>query len=360
LPLSPAVRLTGGNDARLLVDGNAEPAISQALEGARSVINIAMFSWLDSGSGHRIAEILKRKARQGVEVNIQLDQVGSLLVPGTSSSRMVHELEAAGVHVVRSNHFALTGAQYVDHRKIYVIDGNTAFVGGMNLSKTYDGWHDVMVRVQGPAAAMAGVEFLRRWRRLGGSISARQSVTLGDRQAQLGAMHVGFSVNDPRTGMELTQTYLNMIAHAQHRLWVESPWLGDEKFAKALADAARRGVDVRVVLPAKKTKSGIPVVGLLSESFFPMLRAAGVKIYTQQRMTHTKLLLADDVATVGSMNLSNRSSSHDHEFNVVVNSPDFATSVERLIVDDISHSNDETHASETPLLSLARMLHIQY
>lgn len=326
---------TYGNSVRLLVDAPSTfPVIYGALNNAKSVINISMFSLLPDGTGAQLAEVLKRKARQGVEVNVQVDTVGSYQIWGTRYYKFIKDLESAGVHVSRNDFGSPWDNEHVDHRKLYVIDGKTAFIGGMNLGERYDGWHDVMVELQGPAVAQAAARFVNQWTAGGGTISGRQAQALKPPRGKLTFSSVAVIENLPGQSLDLTAYYLRSIQTAKKRVWISTPYLGDERFATALAAAAKRGVDVRVYTTSQGAKVIVPGMTLLSRSFYPELLKAGVKVFEEPRMAHAKVMLVDDAASVGSMNLTRTSAEVDRELNIATATPQFVRDVENMFRSD--------------------------
>jgi CDP-diacylglycerol--glycerol-3-phosphate 3-phosphatidyltransferase/cardiolipin synthase len=382
----------GGNNIRLLVDERrALPQLLDCIHGAQHVVDVDMFSWMDSGSGTQVAQALMERARAGVEVNVEVDDVGSFQYPYSSSRDLMNDMAEAGVHLIR-NPYEPGGNHPMDHRKLYVIDGNTAFIGGMNLARKYDVWHDVMVKVQGPVVAQASTAFVNAWRAHGGAVSDQQQRLLDAPPAATAAAaaagtgggsgaHVGVDAgadhdtggasahivsNMPGVDMQATADFLDHVAGAKRRVWVESPWIGDERFATALEDAARRGVDVRLLVTGLKATNAAPAVGYASRSFYPDLTAAGVKVFEQQNMSHGKVLLADDYVTVGSMNMSHCSEVSEAELNIGVDHDPYTTAaVERLFEHDRHTSVPVDPASlhtklDKALWPLRHVLHVQY
>lgn len=342
-PPPPRLEWAGGNHAKLLVDyATVTPAVLQSIEGARNVVDVTLFSLMPTGSGKELGDALARKARQGVEVNLVLDFFGGMQVPGTPAWRYVRKLRAAGVNVIVTRPWSLDrAARNVDHRKAIVIDGRTAFIGGMNFSRWFDSWHDVMVQLDGPAAARAGHVFVQRWRELQGTVTERHSraLSLGAsaplRDARTSAALI---VNVPDDNdMAVTQYYRHRIATAKRRIWLTTPFIGDGAIVRELAAAARRGVDVRVSTSGGALL-GVPLIPSFTRTFFRELLDAGAKVYEVDVVTHAKMLVTDDEATVGSFNASRRSAHHLHELNVVVRDPSFVKQVTSVFERDFGRA----------------------
>jgi cardiolipin synthase len=343
----------------------ALPRLIDAIRGARLVVNVSLYGWLDSGSGATLLEAVEQKAREGVEVNVMVDGRGSMYAPMLSGSRVVARLRAAGANVVVNDSLVPLVDGPVDHGKSYSIDGRTGFLGGMNLSKTYDGWNDAMVTLDQAASVDVGRDFLERWVERGGSVSAinqRLYLDPANRPAP-GSMRI--LANHPGQQAPITDAYLGAIAAAKQRIWVETPFLGSQAMVDALIAAARRGVDVRLLTNGLKTNDAVPGANLLGAGFYAELMRAGVKVYQQEQMTHSKILLADDTATIGSFNLTTRSAGRHFEISAQSASGSLVRSVSAMFDAHMGAGYLVTDAdlrrpSQRLLTFLRRSLHLQY
>jgi cardiolipin synthase len=361
-PVATKPQYSPGSDVHMYVDEpNAFPVIENAIRGARSVVDVQMFSLLPNGSGLQLGKLLEQKARQGVEVNLEVDDVGSEQIPDTAQYRFINELKAAGVHVLRNEHGDPFDTSHVDHRKLYVIDGKTAFTGGMNVGARYDPWHDVMVQLSGPVVHQAQQLFTNHWKADGGQLSAAQQAELASTPAPAGSANVAVVENQPGTDLANTQLYLDLINSAKQRLWISTPYFGDTQLVDAAAAAAKRGVDVRIVTTSPGAPSLIPGMTDLSRSYYQELVDAGVKIYEEPRMNHAKVLLSDDHVSVGSMNMTHASAIHDYELNVETTEPALRAQVEGFFQQDFGSTHqvtrqdaDKNHTNTW----LARLQHI--
>ena len=291
----------------LLNSSVALPRLLDAVRGAKLVVNISMYGWLDSGSGAELARAVEQKAREGVEVNVMLDGRGSMVGPFLRGTKLVASMRAAGVNVIVNDSLIPLVDGPVDHCKLYSIDGRTGFLGGMNLSKTYDTWNDAMVTLDRSGAINAGRDFLARWVARGGKVSAINDRLIVRPATEPAPDGTRILANHPGSSAPITDAYYAAIATARHRIWVETPFLGSQALVDALKAAALRGVDVRLVTNGLRTNDAVPGANLLAAGFYAELMRAGVKVYQQAQMTHSKIMLADDVATVGSFNLTTRS-----------------------------------------------------
>lgn len=351
---------TAGNRVRLLVDERAVvPRLVAAIRSARHQIDVHMFIWEPSGAGRIIAEELKRAARRGVRISVQIDQVGSLQVPGTRHTQLFADLERAGIRVQLNRRIRFPGGMNaVDHSKSMVIDGRLAFAGGMNLSGKFSAWHDVMVEMEGPAAARLAALQVSRWVDEGGSISPaqRRSIERGVRPAADAYSAVAVLANVPDGRLDATDHFFAVVAGARRRVWVQTPFLTEPRVVEALVAAARRGIDVRVAVSGDDSALIAKPLQKLSTLHFNDLVDAGVKVYEQPGMSHAKVWLVDDVATVGSMNLSRRATRYDHELSVVVRGGALPSQLEAMFRRDFRRSDPVTaaEAHEHPLLARIR------
>jgi len=344
----------------------ALPRLVAAVRDAQHVIDISMYGWMDSGSGAELARAVIDRARAGVEVNIMLDGRGSMVGPGLPGAKLVAKLRAAGVHVIVNDSLLPVIGKPVDHCKVYSIDGERGFLGGMNLSKTYDTWGDAMTTLDRAGAIAAGRDFLARWVERGGHVSdANERLVLHPVDEPAPTQGQQILANHPGTSAPIRDAYLGAFATAQHRIWVQSPFLGDRAMVDALMGAARRGVDVRLFTNGPSTGKAVPGINLLGAGFYDELTNAGVKVYQQAQMTHSKVLLADDAAIVGSFNLTTRSSGKHHEISMRSTAPSLVTAVTGMFDAALGTAHlvtaGDLRAPGQRLLTLVQqLLHLQY
>ena len=257
-----------GNEGRLLIDGPAtHRAMFEAIGRARDHINLQTYILEAEGPGERLAELLIRKRRQGVTVNVLYDSVGSMKTP----KEFFERLRAAGIAVCEFNPVnplksPPRGWQINnrDHRKILVVDGRVAFTGGINISGVYsagsfgsrrtapsrdEGWRDTHVATRGPIVASFQRVFLDAWERQHCEESAQAAYF--PRTAERGDWTMQLVTGDPEAGGSQTYVALHAaMAQAERRIWLTYGYfVPDEATIAALKDAAGRGVDVRLVLP---------------------------------------------------------------------------------------------------------------
>ncbi|TAK83646.1 MAG: cardiolipin synthase B [Betaproteobacteria bacterium] len=353
-PASLTSPLTQGNEARILVDGPAtHAAMRAAIARARDHVNLESYIVDDSPVGERLAELLKKKAAQGVKVNLLYDSVGSIKTPREFFER----LRKAGIAVCEFNPVKREPAKLNnrDHRKILVVDGRVAFTGGVNISETYasgsararsqpgkerdrkDGWRDTHVQVEGPVVAQLQRLSLDAWalQDCGPAPEARYFPPLERRGDK--AMRVVRT--DPDSGKsEMYAVLLDQIGKARSRVWLTMGYfVPDPRTKEALMQAARRGVDVRLVLPGF-SDFWAPVYA--GRSHYEDLLGAGVRIYEwHEALMHAKTAVIDSAwSSVGSTNLDWRSFVHNYEDNLVVQDAGFARQMEQRFREDVAAS----------------------
>ncbi|RMH18062.1 MAG: cardiolipin synthase B [Gemmatimonadetes bacterium] len=313
----------------------------EAIEGARSFIHFENYILRDDRVGRRFREALVERARAGVEVRVLYDWVGCWATP----RRFWRPFREAGVEVRAFNRPSLRdpyGVLQRDHRKLVVVDGCTAFVGGFCIGDEWAGggqappWRDTGVAICGPAAAAATRAFERAWAEMGTGTEAPLACEPLP-EGPGGTVPVWLIEGEPgRT--RVLRTLALIAAHARHRLWITDPYfVAPRLLSEALAEAARHGVDVRVLVPAN---NNWPLVGSLSRSGYRFLLEAGVRLFEWQGpMIHAKTSVADGVwSRVGSSNLNSASLLGNWEIDVGVWDAPFARQLEGLFLADLASS----------------------
>lgn len=309
---------------------------------AQSHIHLITYIFTDDALGRLVADALIDKAREGVEVRVIYDDVGSW----ETSNRFFERLRGAGVDVVSFMPVrfpAFTGkVNYRNHRKIAVIDGRVGFIGGMNIADRYvrgtewGSWRDTHFRVEGSGAAGLQVSFLSDW-----SATTKQHITGADYFPQ-SERHTDNILQIVPSGpfgqwRALLQADSYAVSNARRRIWIQTPYyLPSDVLNTALQVAALAGVDVRLMLPAR---SDSKIVDLASHSYLDDMMKAGVKIlFYKPGFLHSKLLIIDDMLTViGSANMDFRSFEHNFEINAFVYDPEFTARMDAVFRDDASH-----------------------
>jgi cardiolipin synthase len=343
----PLLAPVGGSTVKLLTDeGEVLPNMLAAVQGAKQQVDLTMFSLMDSGAGKQMVDSLIDRAKNGVGVRVTVDQVGSGVLPIVGGGKdMVARMRDAGIDVAVNDRLVGAKMQSVDHRKLLVVDGTTAFTGGMNLSKKFGKWHDVMVRIDGPAAARFGAHFVDRWTDMagapkGGAASVPQP--RGTTAVDDAGHGVALLANHPGEEHQASEQLLLNLQQANQRAYILTPTLSDPRVVAALKDAAQRGVDTRVAVSGPEGWIGTRALGLIGSTFYRELVDAGVKVYEQPGMSHAKVSLVDGIASVGSLNMTRRAMLWDHELMMASDNKPFVGQIEHLFSHDFGVSNEVT------------------
>lgn len=350
--VNPDNPLVLGNKLTLLQDGPATyKAMFAAIRSATDHINLETYIFEDGDIGEEFASLLLAKQGQGVQVNIIYDAVGSLKTPRSFFER----LKAGGIHVVEFNPInPLKGNKKQwslnnrDHRKLLIVDGRMAFLGGINISEAYSsgsspsmksdkgqetGWRDTHLQIQGPVVADFQKLFMETWTKQNGpALGDKKYFSTLSKQGDEIVRAVGSTSDASYSKMYLT--LMSALEHAERSIYLTNAYfVPDPQLLTALNSAAQRGVDVQFILPAK-TDSW--VVFHAGRSHYSDLLDAGVKIYERQgAILHSKTATIDGVwSTIGSTNLDWRSFLHNDELNAVVLGADFAQQMEAMFVKD--------------------------
>jgi cardiolipin synthase len=345
--------LVAGNKATLLHDGPATfRSMFDAIAGARDHVNVEFFIIDDEGIGKEFADLLIRKRLEGVAVHLIYDSVGSL----DASSGYFERLKQAGIEVVEYNPLNPVKAgtdwspNHRDHRKVLIVDGRIGFTGGINVSVTYgdrntkfskkDGsvWRDTQVRIEGPVVAELQKLFIEQWTRAGGAALGEgryfpKVKPAGDELVRI------LGTNADENGASFMAALVSALRTAEKTIHITQAYFAppDEEL-EALKDAARRGVDVQLVLPQKSDQ---PKVVFAGRTRYQELLDAGVKIFERRDvMLHAKTAVIDGVwSTVGSANHDYRSVLWNDEVVAIVLGTRFGEALEKKFVDDVTLSN---------------------
>jgi len=354
--------LTSGNKVTLLIDGPATyAAMFKAMENARDHINIETFIIEDDETGREFSDLWLKKQAEGVQVNLLYDSKGSFYTPAAFFQR----LRDAGVQVVDFNPVNPLKARrswsmaHPDHRKILIVDGKTVFTGGVNISSVYSSspsgrsrrpgvkqgekapipWRDTDVQIEGPVVAEFQKLFFETWdQQKGPKLYGRYYFP--DLKA-VGTSLVRAVGSSPGQANRLTFImYVSAITFAEQSLHLTNAYfVPDDETVKALGDAARRGVDVKLLLPGSTDTTLTLSAG---RYYFSELLKSGVKIYERRNvMLHAKTMVIDGVwSTVGSTNMDFWSFSSNDEVNAVILNKEFAEEMERMFAGDLAKSHE--------------------
>lgn len=335
-----------GNRARLLIDGvQFFPVMFHAIAQARRFVALEMYL-IESGQvATRMIDTLVAAAQRGVTVSALLDHYGSLALSEPDRER----LRAGGVQLRYFNPLRFAqwrGSFYRDHRKLLVVDGAVAYVGGAGVTDEFDtvrgsiAWRETMAEIRGPVVADWCTLFATSWRTAGGAefihdISAQDAA--GPQRARVVR-------NQARESWEINRSLLNQIRGAQTVVWLATayflpPW----KLRRALRAAARAGVDVRLLLPGPV--SDHPGVRHAGRRHYGGLLRHKVRIFEyQQRFMHQKLVICDGWVSIGSSNMDRWGARWNLEANQEIDDRGFAEETRAVLQADIMQSEEVTYA----------------
>lgn len=337
----------GGNEVEVYVRGeDAFTAMRQAVCAARREILLESYIYKDDATGHAFLEDLAAAAARGVRVKVLADALGSI----ATRREFWCEMERRGIEsrLFHPLFKQLWYQPFRDHRKILVVDGEVAFTGGMNIGEEYGSafgilsqpgkaWRDTHLRVAGPTAWEMAVVFSESWLRAEGS--PLELEPLDAQQAEAPGSRILVLDSRPKRGQAESAAALAAIVGAARRtVWITNAyfapgWAG----VRILNRAARRGVDVRLLLPGV---TDVPIVRHAGHGYFSRLLRHGVRIFEYQpSILHAKALVADGyVSVVGSTNLDFRSFLFNAESDLLVLCDKTARRLEEAFATDLENA----------------------
>lgn len=350
--------LTTGNRVTLLQDGPATyQAMLAAIVSAQDHIHMETYILEEDEVGARFAQALMDKQRKGIQVHLIRDSVGTL---GTSAA-FFQRLMDSGIKVLEFNPVnpAMARKEWLlnqrNHRKLLIVDGRIAFLGGINISSVYSSgsfslasrvrppgeatWRDTDLQLQGPVVAELQKLFLATWSaQKGEALQPLNYFPPPQVEGRQVVRAIGSSPEEPYS--LIYATLLSAIGSAESSVHLTNAYfVPDPQLLAALIAAARRGVDVKLILPSQTDSWLVFHAG--RAHYEPLLRA-GVKIYERQGVIlHSKTVLVDGVwSTVGSTNLDWRSFLHNHELNAVVLGAEFGAQLQTMFNKDLAASDE--------------------
>ena len=348
------VPLVVGNKVTLLKNaGETYEAMLTAIHGAHNNINLEMYIISDGQIGHMIADALIERAHHGVKVNLMYDGLGSLHTPAS----FFDNLRSNGIAVVEFNplspfeakHWSFQKLTHRNHRKLLIIDGRTAFTGGINISEVYASglrgsaqstpqayWRDTDIEVDGPAVAEFQKLFIGDWYREGGTpLEPHQYLP---RVPAEGRQIVRVIGSVPQEFPLIYVDLISAVVNSETNVYITDAYFApDYQMRRALRDAARRGVDVRLLLPSLSDE---PFIVSAQRSHYRGLLKAGVKVYEWNgKMLHAKTASIDGVwSTVGTSNLDWWSIARDNEVNAIILGHRFGEEMDLMFKNDLEDS----------------------
>ena len=354
--------LSKGNKAILLRDGpSTYAAMFKAIENAKHHINLETYIFEDDETGKQFTTLLIEKRKQGLQVNIIYDSVGSL----NTGKEFFDECKKVGIRVVEFNPVNPLNVKkswslnHRDHRKILVVDGAIAFTGGINISEVYSSgssggsksrpgnasrlpreqWRDTQIQIEGPVVREFQKIFLETWKHQHGDLLEEGAYFPEIKEK--GSELVRAIASSPEMPLNpMYATFISAITRAQETAYITNAYFApDPHTLAAITDAARRGVDVKLILP-NVTDSWL--VFYAGHYHYTELLEAGVKIYERRdALLHAKTAVIDGVwSTVGSTNLDWRSVVFNNEINAVILGTNFADEMEAMFQQDLIRSTE--------------------
>lgn len=344
--LSP---LTTGNKARLLINGeNKFPEVIRAMKSAKDHIHLEYYIYENDNIGNQIKDVLIEKAREGVKVRLIYDDFGSSSI----RKKLVNELRENGIEAYPFNRIRLllfaNRANYRNHRKIIVIDGETGFTGGINISDRYinDGnlknemfWRDTHIRIDGPGVFILQHIFLCDW-----NFCSDQKVEAEERYFNMspvagGNIRIQIAASGPDSpNSTIMLSMLKGITLAKKEILITTPYfIPGGSIIDGIVMAALGGVKVKLLVPGITDSR---IVNAAARTYYEELLNAGVEIYLYRKgFVHAKTMVIDSsVSIVGTANLNHRSFNLDFEVNAHIYDRHFSEKLRGVFYDDIKES----------------------
>jgi cardiolipin synthase len=340
---------TESNAIEVLQNGDEYfPAMLEAIRTAKKTINFEAYIVYSDEVGRAFCEALSERARAGIEVRVLLDGVGSGWSLNNSDVRMMEHAGCKFTYYHPTHSWRVDRTNRRSHRRVLVVDGRIGFTGGVGFAKHWSGhaqdtqhWRDVQLRVRGPLVAKLQSAFQEHWAKtsgeeLSGADQFPGLTAAGNIKAQIVSSH-SFSI----APIPLVQAVA--FAAANKRIWITNAYCtptSDQ--VELLTKAARRGVDVRILVPGQNNDQ--PLTKSAGRGAYGKLLEGGVKIFEYEpTMIHIKSIVADtQFSMIGSSNLDARSAEINEELDVIVYDRDFGRHMEETFTRDLSQSREYT------------------
>jgi cardiolipin synthase len=342
---------TSNNKVQMLKDGKTTfDSIFTALEAARSYIHMQYYIFEEGDLADRLLALFDRKVRQGVVVRLIYDGIGSYSL----SRSYIRKLQAAGVEVYSFLPFRfgrfLTGLNYRNHRKIIVVDGETGFTGGINVSDKYlkgdtelGMWHDMHLELAGPSVKYLDYVFAHDWFLVSEKKISQEPHSETDNADTVPKLvQVVYSGPD-NVFPNIEQLYFSIISRANEYVYITNPYIiPSQEILKALQVASLGGVDVRLMI---SRKSDSRLVKWSVQSYFEPLLKSGVRIFLfPDGFLHSKIMVSDnDICSIGTANIDVRSFEHNYEVNAIVYDKDFSIALRDDFTGEIGRCKELTY-----------------
>jgi cardiolipin synthase len=334
---------TENNYVRLLASGEETfRTIFDTVNNAQDIICIEFYIFKDDSTGKRLADLLMKKARQGVKVYVLYDHFGSL----TTSGNFWSEMREAGINLRASRPFKWSAPRryvYRNHKKLLIIDGQKAFTGGFNIADEYGGyfrkgklaWRDTGIYLEGPIALTLLDIFKKSWTAWKGKPILWDTQA---RPAEHGVPVIPIFTSSAKGRRKLRKLFFYSINNAKEKIFLTSAYFTPSKrIIRVLENAVKRGVNVKLLLPGK---SDFPPVYYAGRHFYSKLSKAGIEIYNYQgRILHAKTAVFDrSWSIIGSANLDFQSLRRNDESNVGILNLNFGKQMTESFLKDLRQS----------------------
>ena len=332
--------------AKLLACGtDCFTAILKAIGDAKKHIHLEYYIFEPDIIGTQFRDALIERANAGIKVRLLLDAIGSASI----GNKFLKPLLDAGAEVAffHRTHIRWRGLwrpkiNLRSHRKIVVIDGLLGFTGGINITDDENGavnktpYRDLHIAVSGDVVRWLQLAFLEDWVYAGKHLPKDAELLAPQVQSKIKAQIIPAGPDSPLESIH--RAFVFAITHAQDRVWLATPYfVPSEASRMAIVSAALRGLDVRLIVPAK---SDSRLVDAAARSYFEEMLSAGVKIHCCPYMLHTKALLVDDETLIlGSANFDNRSFRLNFELCILLEDADLAQDLNQVLLEDIEKSH---------------------
>lgn len=336
---------TNGNHAEILINGEETyPLILKHISEAKEYILFQFYIFRTDKVGEAFIEALTKKASQGVRVYFLCDKIGTRL-----NKKFIDRLTSKGVHVQIfystkdwDSRFQLN---FRNHKKLVIVDGKVGITGGLNIGEDYLGrdpslgyWRDTAIYFEGPAVQVAQISFVLDWYwTCNDIIDLNWNAQFKKQNSQLMVQYTG--PNDPLEAAHLI--HLQLINDAKEKLWIATPYfIPPEGIFQGILLAKMRGVDVRVILPAT---SDNPMLFYATQVYIEKLIAHKIPVYLYQKgFMHQKVMMTEDMVSVGSLNIDSRSFFLNFEIFTICNEKTLINDVESMLRNDMIHSEEAT------------------
>jgi cardiolipin synthase len=336
--------LSDGNRVRLLVDGaEAFPRMLEAISGAQKSVLVEMYTFAADITGKKFAAALIERAKAGVLVRILYDGMGSLETP----TSLFQSIRASGAIVTPYRPLNWFSWRRRDHRKIVIIDGTTAFLGGMNFTDEYAstsdgglGWHDVQLEIEGPEVADIVTLFAQTWVQEEDDPLFPRGWPPKPPAHPEGVLVAAIGSDHRRNRKSIGKAYFHAITRAKQRIWIANAYFVPSlRIHRAIRQAAARGVDVRILAPVK---TDVQPVFHATRALFDGLLRRGIRIFEfQGPVLHSKTTVIDGAwSAIGSYNLDSLSILRNLEVTAHVLDEKFGSRMESLFEEDCKNSKE--------------------